>query len=362
MYEIHESTDSFFGKHSERNCINIHNQSVPQIVQAFDAALQDSNRKKTFSVNFIGGSHRKLIDIHDRTTIGNYSVTAAGEAFGRLANRVRQIDIFNLNPRFDFIPNRDFRTFVHLRWLETSGVLPEARERPKNANIDSFEFIKLHCQNTLTEMNISSFDFNNGQFHRFQCMDQIRRFGHIISGFNRLKSLDISSFHYDEFGFALFLDTIKNNMQSLEALNLSDNIINYNSGRAIRHMLIFGNLRCLDMNLLTTNNEAVKNIIEGCCLSHTIGIAMMENTRGTTRVSKLYDLVVNKTSSGELKVFDFRFGDDELSIEQKQKMLEFRERNSERWLIARRLEADEIHTTDKFDAISRISWDTAIRT
>jgi hypothetical protein len=88
----------------------------------------------------------------------------------------------------------------------------------------------------------------------------------------------------------------------------------------------------------------------------------MVYTSGYQALWGLKDYVINKFDTGELRLFEFEFGRDELTIEQEAKILWYRECNLERWTICKQLQANEVSMHDMYNVISRISWDASIIT
>jgi hypothetical protein len=258
-----------------------------------------------------------------------------------------------------------------------------ARHRLNNINIDVLEFIQVHCADTLIELSIASFD--REMAWTTEQADIIHQHGNAISGFRQLKALDVLCFSCNHLCFEILLRVIQENMQSLEAIDISQNHINLASGNIMRDMLINGNILRLDMNYIrpvVSRSDAepfvagsiihdmpdppyeslpILSIIQGCCQSQTVGIVKMKYVYGYDNI--LYNVkeyVVQKFKSGHLRLFEFAFGEDELTVEQETKILECRKRNMEWWTNARKLQANKVSTRDMYDVISSISWDTSL--
>jgi hypothetical protein len=164
-------------------------------------------------------------------------------------------------------------------------------------------------------------------------------------------------------------------MTSLEAIDVSHNNINLECANIIKTMLTNGKLLRLDASHITScmsafglyrlpetsaNAAPILKIISGCCHSCTIGAVRMEHITGCA-MNIVYSSVVDNFKNGKLKLFEFRFGKNELlSREQKQTIMECRERNSERWMIARRLEANNVDMIEMRGILLRIKWDTSL--
>jgi hypothetical protein len=164
-------------------------------------------------------------------------------------------------------------------------------------------------------------------------------------------------------------------MTNLEAINVSHNNINLGCANIIKRMLINGKILRLDANHVksrmspfdlprspetSTNAAPILKIISGCCHSGTIGVVRMEYIMGCV-MNIIYTSVVHNFRIGKLKLFEFRFGKNELlSREQKKTIMECRERNSERWMIARRLEANNVNMIKMHGILLHIKWDTSL--
>jgi hypothetical protein len=364
-----------FGNSSLRHKIKIlWNYSVEEIARLFDEAVDGPNKNKIFCVTFRGGSQRMLLQHHDLgNTVGNYSISTAGRAFVRLSSRIRRINIFNPNVNLEISPVTG--PFAHLR----GGDLAEARKRRGNINLDCLEFIQLHCGNTLTELSIPAFDrgLEWSVVNVDDCF-RVERCGRAISAFDQLKSLNISRFECGCLCFQVLLLGLTcraDHMTSLEAIDVSHNNINLECANIIKTMLMNGKILRLDASHITSRMSAfglyrspetsanaapVLKIISGCCHSCTIGVVRMEHITGCA-MNIVYSSVVDNFKNGKLKLFEFKFGKNELlSREQKQTIIECRERNSERWMIAKRLEANNVNMIEMRGVILRIKWDTSL--
>jgi hypothetical protein len=382
LYEIHESQSDVFGSSSLRNQIKIlRNHDLAEVAARLDEATEDPNKNKMFCVTFCGGSHRKLLDHHDMgKTIGNYAISIVGTSFIRLSSRISRINIWNSNVNLEVTPADE--PFVHLLRAE----LPVARKWQGNINLDILEFIQVHCGNTLTGLSVSAFD--RGLKWSMDNEYQVERYGRAISAFGQLKSLDISHFECGPMCFEMLLRGIegrRGRTTELEALDISHNDINLGSANIIKSMLISGKMLRLDATHITArlstfdlyrlpptsslvvptppfpvNATPIITIIDGCCQSRTIGVVRMEYIMGCA-VNSIYSAVVHSLESGKLRLFEFRFGKHELlSKEEKQTIIECRERNSERWMIARRLQANDVNMIEMPDILLRIKWDTSL--
>jgi hypothetical protein len=376
LYNVHESQDSIFGSSNIRNHVEIHRRdNENSIALKLNEARRNRYTHVKFSISFYGGSHRKLINDHDDNRI-----SSAGIAFASIANRIRRINI--IEPNIQITPSPEQMHLVPL----LSSYLPEARRRLNNNNIEALEFIQLRCQNTLIELSVPAFD--SQMRWSIDRVDTIRRHGNAINKFTQLKALDISCFECNHWCFEVFLREILGNLKGLEAIDISQNSINIASGNIIRNTLINDKLLRLDMNYIRARvpplhlelsaiaagatrlvthglpyeSLPILSIIDGCCASRTLGTVKMVYTSGYQALWGLTDYVINKFDTGELRLFEFEFGCDELTIEQEAKILRYRERNLERWTICKQLQANEVSMHDMYNVISRISWDTSIIT
>jgi hypothetical protein len=320
VVRVYEGTNfqGIFDKYySVRNTISFFSQDdVLQIAEALDTLLRHPNKKKTICIQFYGGSHRKLIQPHD---LGenrcSYSVSVAGEAFARIAKRIRRINIYQ--------PNKAFaHTHGSERYLLRMDVYLNERNRAIVENNNSLEFIQVVCQDTLTELAIPSFDsYLSWRITLHE--DQIRRCGQTIASFHQLKSLDLSGFGSDHRCFEVLLKPIQENMKNLEAIDLSNNNINTQSGKIIHDMLVEGNLLRLDINRIRVHMEGMFamfalplfTIIQGCCKSKNIGVVKMNYAMGTS-MNEVYHNVVQNFKSGDLKLFEFQIPPEYLDGEQ----------------------------------------------
>jgi hypothetical protein len=130
-------------------------------------------------------------------------------------------------------------------------------------------------------------------------------FGRILTGFTALKSLDLERTNF----FGTFLSTvlrrISEGMLGLEALDISANDIDIFSATYIREMLINGNLLRLDMNRTSMDSVCFDQIVDGCCLSPSIGVVKTESVENIAGHVDSRLLALFK--EGKLKLFEFKF-------------------------------------------------------
>jgi hypothetical protein len=133
-------------------------------------------------------------------------------------------------------------------------------------------------------LKISAYDFVG---------DELIHFAEILCGFWALKTLDISYSRCDRWDIEELLSIVKNGIEGLEALDISGNGLSNIAACHVRDMLIEGHLVRLDADRTQIHEYGICQIIEGCCLSRTLGTVSMKSTKHMT--DKTYCLVVESS-------------------------------------------------------------------